>query len=180
MLWKPPCTIKSEPGQRRFGPFGGNWRFGKSLRRRESSARIYDDHLEADKACRHGERLRDIRRANCEKPYGRSLDIEKQPSAGMLDQGAAPLPQPRFDELLQWIIVGFVRADRSLFARVNVGDEHAGTPGGAFIGESFQNAGLASSPSFAPSNDRAALQSMYDGVQDQAFRGLFGRRHCGS
>ena len=60
----------------------------------------------------------------------------------MLDQGAPPLPQPRFDEVLQWIIGGFVRADQSLFARVNVDDKHAGTPGGAFIGESFQNARL--------------------------------------
>ena len=135
-------AIKSKPGQRRFGPFGGNWRLGKSLRRRESGARVYDDHLEAGKVRRHGERLRDIRCADREKPYGRSLDIEKQPPAGMLDQGAPPLPQPRFDELLQRIVGGFVRADHSLFARVNIRDKHARTPGGAFIGEHFQNAGL--------------------------------------
>ena len=77
-------AIKSQSRQRDFGPFGGNWRFGKSLRRRESGARIDDDHLEAGKACGHGKRLRDIRRADREKPYGRSLDIEKQPPAGIV------------------------------------------------------------------------------------------------
>jgi hypothetical protein len=130
-------AIKSEPGQRRFGPFGGNWRLGKSLRRRESAARIDDDHLEAGKVRRHGERLRDFRRADREKPHGRSLDIEKQPPAGMLDQGAPPLPQPRFDEVLQRVVGGFARADQSLFAGVDIRDKHAGPPGGAFIGERF-------------------------------------------
>ena len=130
-------VIDFEPGQRRFGPFGGNWRFGKSLRRRESSARIDDDHLEAGKVRRHGERLRDIRCADREKPHGRSLDIEKQPPAGMLDQGASPLPQSRFDEFVQRIFGHFVRADQSLFAGVDIRDKHAGTPGGAFTGEPF-------------------------------------------
>ena len=43
-------TIKSQSRQRDFGPFGGNWRFGKSLRRRESGARIDNRHLEAGPA----------------------------------------------------------------------------------------------------------------------------------
>jgi hypothetical protein len=58
------------------------------------------------------------------------------------DQGAPPPPQPRFDEVLQRIVPGFVRADQSLLARVNIRDKHASTPGGAFIGEHFQTTRL--------------------------------------
>jgi len=35
-----------------------------------------------------------------------------------------------------------IRADQSLFARVNIRDKHAGTPGGTFIGERFQKTRL--------------------------------------